>query len=409
VSPAGPSGRGSPTGPSGRASPTGPISHAGPAAGLAGILSGARFRATYLLQGDEEEAQRKARDICYEQTVEFPEDITPEGPIRDQIVGRVEELTPAGPAAYRAVISYAVESAGDDIPQLLNVMFGNISLKTGIRVERFDLPEALLSLFPGPRFGRAGIRSLLGVPQRPLICAALKPMGLSPRELAEQAYRFARGGVDFIKDDHGLSNQTFSPFEERVARCAEAVQKARRETGTATLYLPNVTASTDKVHARARRARELGAGGLVITPGLAGLDVLRLLASDDSIALPLMSHPAFLGSFVTSAENGFGHAALFGQLMRLAGADVSVFPNYGGRFSFTREECAGIAHATREDMKGLKDAFPGPGGGMPRQRIQDKIEVYGRDFMLLSGGGMHRHSTDLERNAAYFVEMMSGA
>jgi len=382
-------------------------------AALNGILSGTRFSATYLLQGDREEALRKARDICYEQTVEFPEDITPEGPIRDQIVGRVEELAPAGdpkagPAACRAVISYAIESAGDDIPQLLCVIFGNISLKNGIRLERFDLPPELLSFFPGPRFGRAGIRSLLGVPQRPLICAALKPMGLSARELADQAYRFARGGVDFIKDDHGLSNQPFSPFEERVARCADAVRKARQETGTSTLYLPNVTASADRVHARARRARELGAGGLVITPGLAGLDVLRLLAADDSIDLPLMSHPAFLGSFVTSAENGFGHAALFGQLMRLAGADVSVFPNYGGRFSFTREECAGIARATCEDAKGLKDTFPGPGGGMTRERIQDMIEVYGHDFMLLSGGGMHRHSSDLERNAAYFVEMLSG-
>ena len=375
--------------------------------GLAEFLSGLRFKVSYLLQGDKEEAARKARDICYEQTVEFPEDITPEGPIRDQVVGRIEEISPAGSTAFRAVISYAIETAADDIPQMLNVVFGNISLKTGIKVERLDLPEPLLSAFYGPRFGREGIRTLLGVPARPLVCAAIKPMGLSPEELADQAYRFALGGIDFIKDDHGLSNQLFSPFEERVARCCEAVQKARREAGTKTLYLPNVTASADKVRERARRAKALGAGGLVISPGLAGIDTVRMLASDDSIALPIMSHPSFLGSFVAAPESGFGHAALFGQLVRLAGADVTVFPNYAGRFSFTREECAGIARATCEDMQGLKPIFPGPGGGMTLERAKDMLEVYGREFVLLSGGGMHRHSDDLTRNAEYFVKMVS--
>jgi len=375
---------------------------------LAQLLSGARLRVTYLLQGDEQEAQRKARDICFEQTVEFPEDITPAGPIRDQIVGAIEELSPAGNGASRAVISYAVECTSDDIPQLLNTVFGNISMKTGIRLERLDFPESFIANFPGPRFGRDGIRALLGVPVRPLICAALKPMGLSAKELADQAYRFALGGIDFIKDDHGLANQPFSPFEERVARCCESVQRGRREAGTKTLYLPNVTASADRVYARAARAKALGAGGLVISPGLAGIDVVRLLASDDAIGLPIMTHPSFLGSFVTSRENGFGHSALFGQLMRLAGADVTVFPNYGGRFSFTREECAGIAQATREDMGHVKPMFPGPGGGMTTDRARDMLEVYGREFMLLSGGGMHRHSSDLTRNAQYFVEMMNG-
>jgi ribulose-bisphosphate carboxylase large chain len=133
---------------------------------------------------------------------------------------------------------------------------------------------------------------------------------------------------------------------------------------------------------------------------------VRLLASDAAIGLPLMSHPAFLGSFVTSAENGIGHAALFGQLMRLAGADITVFPNYGGRFSFTREECAGIARATCEDMGQMKTMFPGPGGGMTTDRARDMREVYGREFVLLSGGGMHRHSPDLTKNAEHFVKMV---
>ncbi len=45
---------------------------------------------------------------------------------------------------------------------------------------------------------------------------------------------------------------------------------------------------------------------------------------------------------------------------------------------------------------------------MTLERARDMLEIYGRDFVLLSGGGMHRHSADLARNARYFQEMVSG-
>ena len=144
----------------------------------------------------------------------------------------------------------------------------------------------------------------------------------------------------------------------------------------------------------------------MVCPGLAGMDAVRLLAADNSIGLPLMAHPSFLGSFVTSPENGFSHGALFGQVMRLSGADMTVFPNYGGRFSFTREECAQIAEACRQEMGGMKTIFPTPGGGMTTDRAHDMLEVYGREFVLLIGGGLHRRGPDLTRNAEYFVDMV---
>jgi S-methyl-5-thioribulose 1-phosphate isomerase len=378
---------------------------------LGDVLSGARFSVSYLLYAGEEEARLRAKDICYEQTVEFPEDITPAGPIADQIVGRIEELSPvdgpSGVRVFRALISYAVESTAGNLVQLLNVVFGNISMKPGIKVERLFLPARITSAFRGPRFGRDGLRALLGIPSRPLVCTALKPMGLSAEELAQQAYRFALGGIDIIKDDHGLNDQVFCPFEERVARCAEAVARAGSRTGRKILYMPNVTAPADRLLPAAHRARELGAGAFMVCPGLAGLDAVRVLAEEDSIGLPVMAHPAFLGSFVTSAENGFSHGALFGQLMRLSGADMTVFPNWGGRFSFTREECRQIADACAEQMGGMRTIFPAPGGGMTTDRARDMREVYGREFVLLMGGGLHRHSPDLTRNAEYFVEMVS--
>ena len=199
-------------------------------------LSGERFRVLYRVAGSESEARAWAWDICLEQTVEFPEELVPDGPIRENMVGRLESFEEAAPQSFLATISFPVEAAGDDVSQLLNVVFGNISLKPGIKAEKLELGPSQAKIFRGPRFGRAGFREVTGIADRPLLSTALKPMGLSVADLAELAYRFALGGIDLIKDDHGLTNQSFCPFEERVCRCAEAVARANRQTGRRCLY-----------------------------------------------------------------------------------------------------------------------------------------------------------------------------
>ncbi len=365
-----------------------------------------RFSVVYKLFGNEKEAYAKAKDICLEQTVEFPEELVPEGVIADHIVGRIEDFKSiAGGESYEAVISYPVDCAAGEFTQLLNVVFGNISIKTGIKVERLELPEKLLSIFKGPRFGIEGLRELLKVQDRPLLFTALKPMGLTNEELSELAYKFALGGIDIIKDDHGLSNQSFSPFDERVRLCSEAVARANRETGRHCIYMPNVTAPYSDALARAKRAKELGAGGLLISPGLAGLDTLKTIAEDDSIALPVISHPAFQGSYVLS-NNGISHGVLFGQIARLAGADGTIYPNFGGRFSFSKEECQSIARMSTEEMGSLKPIFPCPAGGMSLQSIPESLAVYGKDVIFLVGGGLFRHGDDVVENSRYFRKLV---
>jgi ribulose-bisphosphate carboxylase large chain len=101
----------------------------------------------------------------------------------------------------------------------------------------------------------------------------------------------------------------------------------------------------------------------MVAPGLVGFDLMRELADDDSILLPILTHPAMQGSFVTS-RNGISHGVIFGQLARLAGADATIFPNFGGRFSFSREECREIVQGTVVPPRHLKSIFPAPGGGM---------------------------------------------
>src|SRR5262245_22017172 len=129
------------------------------------------LRVTYDLRcgGD---ASLAAREIALEQTAELPDGVVlPE--IEAEVVGRIEALDPLPDGRWRAVIAYPEAVAGDDLPQLLNLLFGNISMKEGIRLAAVEWPASLLARFPGPRFGIDGMRALCGARRRrPLLCAA---------------------------------------------------------------------------------------------------------------------------------------------------------------------------------------------------------------------------------------------
>ena len=372
---------------------------------LAAQLSGERFTVNYLLYGDEAEAKKKAGVVCVEQTVEFPVHLLPAGHIPGEIVGRIVTFSEIAAGLFRLVVSYASELASGEITQLFNVIFGNSSILPGVRVERFDLSTGLLSRFQGPRFGMNGIRELLAEPESPLVFSALKPIGLSAETLADCAYHMAKGGIHIIKDDHSLADQVFAPFEERIRRCSEAVSKSNSETGRNTLYVPNVTAPGAEMLRRARYAKDCGAGGLLVIPGLAGFGAIQELAIDNRINLPLFCHPAFLGSYLVN-EGGISCACMLGQMARLAGADATIFPNFLGRFALSREQCISIQDAGREPLGEIKTMFACPAGGMTLGVLPETIEAYGKDVALLMGGGLFDMGPDLEENSRIFVSFV---
>ena len=365
-------------------------------------ISGERFLVTYELFGSEADCREAAEEICVEQSVEFPKIVLPEGEIPGQILGRIENFANAGENTWKADISFCVETAGE-FTQFLNVVFGNFSMKQNVRVSQIELSPSLYDFIKGPRFGIEGLRDLLQEPEKPLLMTALKPMGLSSKNFATLITTFAETGIQIVKDDHGLADQKFSPYKERVKYCCDAVKDVYERTGKRCLYMPNVTAPFNEIRERALYAKECGAGGIMVAPGMIGLDTMKALAEDDEIALPVLSHPAFSGSNVVN-RHGFTMPVYYGTLMRLAGADAVIFPNYGGRFTFTKEDCLGIAQAGKEPLNGLKTLLPCPSGGMQMHRIPDMLENFGKDICLLVGGGLFTAGPDLEQNCREFVK-----
>ena len=372
-------------------------------------LSGERFVVLYQIRAVEAgEARTRVQGICLEQTVEVPEALLGQDDLREQIVGRVERLVETTPGYFQAAISYAVETTAFEFTQFLNVVFGNTAMQKGIRVLHLAVPDSLLKQFPGPRFGQAGLRRLIAVDSRPLLCTALKPMGLGPAELAAFAYQLALGGVDIIKEDHGLTDQPFARFSDRVARCAEAIQRANKQTGYHCLYVPNITAPTDQLLTRANEAKRLGARGVMVAPGLAGWDVIRLLAADDDFALPIFSHPAWLGTLVHGPDHGLSHKVILGQLPRLAGADATIFVNYGGRFPFSQQDCRDIVLGATSPLGPYPAIFPVPAGGMSLAHLPNMYRFYGPQVIFLIAGDLYAYGPDLVANAGQFRRQVEG-
>ena len=196
-----------------------------------------RFAAIYHVRSDARAIEARAQAIAVEQSVEMPLSAIEDPQILDEIVGRVEDIRELSPGLYAVRIALSRATVGDDPGQLINMLFGNTSLQEDVALHDAELPDDLVARYGGPNFGLAGLRERAGADGRALTCSALKPQGLCPARLAELAARFARGGIDYVKDDHGLADQAYSPLAARceavAARCARS---SARPAGARAMY-----------------------------------------------------------------------------------------------------------------------------------------------------------------------------
>jgi ribulose-bisphosphate carboxylase large chain len=338
-----------------------------------------RILASYRINAPEAQADARAQALAVEQSVEMPLDAIDDRRVLEDIVATVADIRRHGDH-FEVDLGIAPQTTGNEAAQLMNMLFGNCSLQPEVELIDVKFPAGYEKAFPGPRFGIDGIRTLTGAAGRPLTCTALKPQGSSVDHLAKIARLFALAGVDVIKDDHGLANQHFSPFDRRVPAVQKAILEANRETGGHTVYAPTFSGGSIALAAQAKVAKECGVRMALIAPMLVGIPAF--IEAQVELDFPVMAHPAFAGAGRVAPP------VLLGKLFRLFGADATIFPNHGGRFSYSRETCMEIAAAARAPWGNVKPALPVPAGGMTVERVDEMIEGYGRDVMLLIGGGL---------------------
>ena len=353
-----------------------------------------RFLVTYQVRATAETVAARAQAIAVEQSVEMPLEAFDAPEVLRDIVGEVADIADLGDGRFAVRIALATATVGNDPAQLLNMLFGNTSLHDDVVLADVAIPPALAACFGGPRHGIAGLRARAAAEGRALTCTALKPQGLPPDGLAALAARFAAGGVDYIKDDHGLANQAYSPFAARARACATALR------GRKTRYVPSLSGSLDAMRAQLLLAREEGLDTVLIAPLLAGVSTLQaLVAAFPDIAF--IAHPSFGGAARIAPD------LLIGKLFRLLGADAVIFPTHGGRFGYTPETCRCLAETARAPLPDLRPALPVPAGGMTLSRVPEILDFYGPDTMLLIGGSLLAAREHLTAETAAFTSRVA--
>jgi ribulose-bisphosphate carboxylase large chain len=359
-----------------------------------------RFSATYHVRSSAAEIEARAQGIAVEQSVEMPLAAITDAAVLDGIVGQVAGISDLGDGVFAVRIDLATATVDDDAGQLLNMAFGNTSLHEDVTLAGITLPRAFAAGFGGPRHGIAGLRARLGVQDRALTASALKPQGMAADELAQLAERMARGGLDFIKDDHGLADQGYAPFAKRVEACAAAVARGARASGHPTRYIPSLSGDLDAMRRQIGIARDAGLDCIMLAPMIAGLATMRALVRDNP-DFAFFAHPSLGGAARIVPE------VLIGQIFRLMGADAVIFPTYGGRFGYSQTTCRRLTERARETGDGLKPALPVPAGGMTLDRTREILDFYRHDTILLIGGSLLMAREAITAETARFVDAVA--
>lgn len=315
------------------------------------------------------------------------------------------------PPMYIIQLAIPAANMGDSLPMMLTTMFGNISAAGMVKLIDIAFPKKYIEQFQGPKFGVEGLREVLGVKDRPLLNAMIKPnLGWTPEEGAEIFYKAAKGGVDIIKDDELLpADSGFCPLKERVTRFMEKERQVFEETGEHTLYSVNITDSIDKIKDNAYRAIEYGANSIMLNTYTAGHGALKMLADDPNINVPMLAHVDFAGAYAGSTYTGVSAPLLIGKLTRLAGGDFQINGHPWGKFPIAFKMFYRSFKFFTQPWWNIKPMMYACSGGTTQLVVKNCIDALGTDIILAAGGGVHGHPDGSEAGARSMRQAIDAA
>ena len=315
------------------------------------------------------------------------------------------------PPMYIIQIAYPMANFSTSMSALMTILFGNISASGMIRLIDVAFPKKFIAQFQGPKFGVQGLREVLGVPERPLLNAMIKPnIGWTPDEGAELFYRACKGGVDVIKDDElMLADSAFCPLVERVTKFMEAERRVFEETGEHSLYAVNISDETAKVRDNAYRVLEAGGNCLMVNVYTTGFDTLKMLADDPNIHVPILAHVNFAGTMASSTYTGIAAPLLVGKITRLAGGDFQINGHPFGKFPVSYKLFYRCFKFFTQPWWNIKPMMYACSGGTTQLAVEKIVKAVGTDVMLAAGGGVHGHPDGSEAGAKSMRQAIDAA
>ncbi|MEA2037290.1 MAG: RuBisCO large subunit C-terminal-like domain-containing protein [Nanoarchaeota archaeon] len=310
--------------------------------------------------------------------------------IRDQYAGKITRVEPAEDGYYWIDIAYPLVNICQftpNIPILLTMIFGDhngLSEVESCRLDDVIFPKEFLKDFKGPRFGVEGIRNIVGVKDKPLVGAIIKPnIGNSPERTAEICKELVSNGINFIKDDEIL-------VDVPICRLKDRIQHVSKVIGKNVIWASNITTPTDRIRETAKFAIENGANCLMVNFLATGYDALRTLREDDSINVPIHTHRCGHDIFTRDPKNGVS-MRVFAKLARISGADFVHIGNVSGDKTQAQvQDIKNTYDALLEPMHHIKPTMP-----VSTRLVADEMarsyKTLGKDIVLAGCGGIYRH------------------
>ncbi len=326
----------------------------------------------------------------------------------------------------------------DNMSGFLAGPVGNIAgmkMVKGLRLIDIRFPRAIVTAFPGPRFGVSGVRDLLeqNTTHRAMPLLGTVPKPKVGRTAAEQAVLARRlwtagdGSYDFIKDDENLTSLSFNRFEDRVKLVHEVQKEVEKQTGYKKLYLCNITHSNlDVMMQRADMIKSCGGRCMmldVITTGMAAVHTMRLKNPE----LVIHAHRAMHAFFTRESGpgisgkgeiNGFSVSMfVLAKIFRMLGVDSlhsgspkSKMEDYGEAEEIRRILLQDITAPNKklltlgQNWFGMKNVWPVASGGLHPGVMDVVIAKMTPDSYIQLGGGVLGHPDGGERGVEAALE-----
>lgn len=272
----------------------------------------------------------------------------------------------------------------DGITQLMvQVMGGQLDIDQVLscRLLKLDFPSEVLRYFQGPKFGITGIREYLGVQDKPLLGAIIKPKtGITPHVLLEMVKELVDNGVNFIKEDEILSNPSFCTIEERVPLIMDYI----KNSGKKVVYCVCINADYPYILDRVKQVHALGGNGVHIN-FWNGLGVYKSVRELD---LPIFVHFQKSGDKILTDKN-HRFSIDFNVICQLAGMMGVDFIHSGMWGGY----CDDDEEVLRKNLDTLHqhNVMPALSCGMHPGIVKAIEARFGTNFLANTGGAIHGH------------------
>ena len=307
----------------------------------------------------------------------------------------VDEADAAGSGAAEIGVAYPdALFEPDNMAQVLSCIAGNImGMKAVDRIRLVDCtwPEPLATSFAGPLYGSSVREEFFDAGDRPILATVPKPkVGLTTDQHVQVGYEAWTGGLDLLKDDENLTDQSFNPFQERLTESFAARDRAQEETGEPKSYLINVTADSNTMLDRVDDVAAAGGEYVmvdVITTGWAAVQSVRERCERNGLAIH--AHRAMHAAFDRLPEHGVSMRVL-AQIARLCGVD-QIHTGTADLGKLENEDTYGINDWLASDLHGLEDVLPTASGGLHPGLVPELLDRLGTNLCIQVGGGVHGH------------------